>query len=116
MVKTDFGQRAIKWSRLLLAHRELPYDLNVRKGQRFSVAASMLAASICPLVLADARWILAIATALTLLVWVNREFYALLVRRGGFAFALACVPLHVVYFVCAGLGFLVALSERARSR
>ena len=53
-----------------------------------------------------------IAAAAAAIVAINRDFYALLSRRGGVAFALACIPLHIVYFVCAGLGFAMALLER----
>jgi len=112
MMWTDLRYRAFKWSQLLLAQGKLPEDLNVRTGQRASVALSMLAATMLPLSLMDARWLIAIVGAAAAVVSVNREFYALLTRRGGLTFALACIPLHIVYFVCAGLGFSLAALER----
>ena len=36
---------------------------------------------------------------------LNRGFYGFLARRCGVAFALASIPLHILYFVCSGLGF-----------
>jgi len=116
MVWTDLRYRAFKWSRLLLAQRKLPDDLNVRAGQRVSVALSMLAAAALPLSLLDVRWLAAIVGAAAAVVSLNREFYALLLRRGGLTFALACVPLHIVYFNCAGLGFALAALDRRISR
>jgi len=116
MVWTDLRYRAFKWSRLLLSQGALPDDLNVRPAQRVSVGLSMLAVALFPLVAVDLRWLAAIAAAAASLVALNRDFYALLARRGGLAFAVACIPLHIVYFVCAGVGFTLALLERRALR
>ena len=112
MAWTDLRYRALKWSRLILTQGALPDDLNVRTGQRVSVILSMLVAAMLPLVLLDCRWLAAIAAAAASIVAVNRDFYSLLLRRGGVLFALLSIPLHIVYFVCAGLGFAFALVER----
>jgi glycosyltransferase involved in cell wall biosynthesis len=112
MVWTDLRYRAFLWSRLLLAQEALPDDLNVRTAQRVSVALSLLVIALLPLLLLDARWLWAIAAGAAAIVAINRDFHALLMRRGGLGFALACIPLHIVYFVCAGLGFALALLER----
>jgi hypothetical protein len=112
MVWTDLRYRAFLWSRLLLAQEALPDDLNVRTAQRVSVVLSLLVIGLLPLLFFDMRWLGAIAAAAAAIVAINRDFYALLSRRGGLAFALACIPLHIVYFVCAGLGFAMALLER----
>ena len=111
MVRTDLRYRAFLWSRLILAQEGLPNDLNVRTSQRVSVAVSMLAVAMLPLVVVDVRWTAAIAAMGASIVALNRDFYALLARCGGAAFALLCIPLHIVYFVCAGLGFALALVE-----
>jgi len=111
MVWTDLRYRAFKWARLLLANGGLPNDLNLRTAQRVSVVLSMLAVAMLPLLLIDLRWLAAVLTSVGAVVALNRKFYALLGRRGGVAFALACVPLHIVYFVCAGLGFALAFLE-----
>jgi GT2 family glycosyltransferase len=111
MAWTDLRYRAFLWSRLLLQQEALPDDLNVRTTQRVSVVISLLAVAMLPLALLDVRWLVAVAAASASVVAINRDFYALLTRRGGLAFALLCIPLHIVYFVCAGLGFALALIE-----
>lgn len=116
MVWTDLRYRAFKWSRLLLAQGKLPEDLNVSTGQRMSVALSVLAVAMLPLSILDARWLAATVGAAAAVVSLNREFYALLLRRGGPTFALACIPLHILYFNCAGLGFSLAALERRTLR
>jgi GT2 family glycosyltransferase len=112
MVWTDLRYRAFKWSRLILSQGALPDDLNVRPAQRVSVALSVLAIGLLPLGAIDLSWLVAVAVAAAAVVALNRDFYALLARKGGLAFAVACIPLHIVYFVCAGLGFVLALLER----
>jgi len=47
---------------------------------------------------------------------LNRGFYGFLRRRRGFAFAVAAVPLHLLYFACAGVGFAYAWLEARLSR
>jgi hypothetical protein len=111
MVWTDLRYRALKWGRLILARGRLPDDLNIRPAQRVSVVLSMLVLGMLPLLLVDLRWLAGVVASAGAIVALNREFYVLLVRRGGVAFALACIPLHIVYFVCAGLGFALAFVE-----
>ena len=50
---------------------------------------------------------LPLAALAGLLVW-NRELYLFFLRRGGPWFALACVPLHLLYYVYSGLSYLYA--------
>ena len=56
---------------------------------------------------------------LTTLIWLalaslagvvvlNRGFYGFLRRERGLGFALAAVPLHVLYFLCGGVGLAYA--------
>lgn len=111
MVWTDLRYRAFLWSRLILAQGALPDDLNVRPVQRVSVALSMVSLATMLLALLDVRWLTVTLLAAGSIVAINREFYELLVRRGGLVFAVLSVPLHIVYFVCAGLGFATALVE-----
>ena len=45
------------------------------------------------------------------IVWLNRDFYRFLGRCRGPGFALAALPLHLVYFTCCGLAVLFALFQ-----
>jgi GT2 family glycosyltransferase len=42
--------------------------------------------------------------AMTLMVVLQAGFYSFLIRRRALWFAAACLPLHIVYFLCAGAG------------
>jgi GT2 family glycosyltransferase len=107
MVRTDLLYRAIPWARLVLRTRTAPRDLNLTASQRWSVALTgMLLAALPFLPWQPGR--LVAATALIGVIVLNRQFYGFLRRTRGFAFATACVPLHVLHFACAGLGFAYA--------
>jgi glycosyltransferase involved in cell wall biosynthesis len=106
MLNTDFQFRARLWTLLILARGELPDDLNVRRAQRASVFLAGLIAASLVASFADSRWLGVLAIAVAGLCWLNRGFYALLREKGGIPFALCCFPLHVVYFLSAGLGFV----------
>jgi hypothetical protein len=116
MLKTDFRVRAVLWSRLILAHGSAPDALNVRAGQRVSVALTALLLTSLAASVAHPVWLATATAAWAAIVWLNRDFYALLGRRAGTAVALAGLPLHVLYFATAGLGFAYACGERAFGR
>ncbi len=106
VVRTDITRRAIPWSRLILESRKLPDDLNLKWGQRLSVALVGLA--IVFLLLAPFRFeMLAFsATALLAVTFLNRELYAFFFQQRGFPFAATCIPLHFLYYLCSGLSYM----------
>jgi GT2 family glycosyltransferase len=105
VVRTDIVHRAIPWARLILESGEAPDDLNVQRSQKASVALTGLGGLLLlasPLRLA--LLLPAFACALAV-VAVNRDFYAFLRRVRSTRFAAACIPLHLLYFACCGLGY-----------
>jgi GT2 family glycosyltransferase len=106
MLRTDLFYRAAPWTRLMRRSGDTPADLNLAAGQRASVALLGLALLCLPLALC---WPVFGAVAVAAFVGVmtlNRALYSFFYRRRGLAFALACIPLHALYFVCSGAGFL----------
>ncbi|HZU89693.1 MAG TPA: glycosyltransferase [Stellaceae bacterium] len=106
VVRTDIFHRAIPWSRLILDSGEAPDDLNLQGNQKASVVLTglgglLLAASPFRLAL-----LLPASLCATAVIVLNRDFYAFLRRLRGMRFAAACVPLHLIYFACCGLGYL----------
>ena len=57
MVRTDLWCRAVPWTRLLRRSGRMPNDLNLRWGQRVSVAAAWLVPPAIALIAIDLRWI-----------------------------------------------------------
>ncbi len=106
MVRTDLLYRAVPWTRLIAESGTAPADLNLRADQRASVALVGLAAALLPLAVLHRGLAACAALALLVVAALNRALYAFLRRERGTAFALACVPLHVLHFACSGLGFV----------
>ena len=116
MIRTDVLHRAIPWGRTLLVSGPIPQDLNLDGGQRWSVALTGVIGVALAAALWQPRLLAAAAGALGVIVVLNRRFYDFLARQRGLLFALASIPLHLVYFACAGLGFGYAWLETRRGR
>jgi GT2 family glycosyltransferase len=113
MVRTDFWRRGVPWTRLLLGGAA-GHTLNLGWRHRASAAASVLLAAALGL----RRPRLALATLLGILV-LNRDFYALLARRGGPRLLAAGVGLHQLHHLTAvasvPVGVLLHRRERSRN-
>ncbi len=106
VIWTDILCRAIPWSRLILQSKEVPNDLNLKRGQRLSVALVGLA-SVFLLLAAFRGELLALsAAALVGVVFLNRGLFAFFARQQGFLFAAACIPLQLLYYLYSGLSYL----------
>jgi GT2 family glycosyltransferase len=119
VLKIDIADRAIPWTRLILRFHQMPADLNLMWGQRFSVLASgwtLLALLLAAVFALSSRPRPAIALALSAalaacaVAALNRGFYGFLVRVRGLRFALGAFPLHCLYFLCGGAGFAIGLA------
>lgn len=113
MLRTDVALRALPWTRLMLETPEVGRDLNLTIAQRASVA--LVGIGLAALLLAPWwPWLASVGiTAFAGMAFLNRDFYAFLARRRGLGFALAGVVLHVLYFVCSGLGYAWAVVGHA---
>lgn len=111
MIRTDITCRAIPWTRLILESREAPDDLNLKSGQRVSAALVALAAAALPLALWRVDLLVVPVAALLTVVVMNRALFAFLRGQRGLGFALACVPLHLLYFLYSGLSYLFVRLE-----
>jgi cellulose synthase/poly-beta-1,6-N-acetylglucosamine synthase-like glycosyltransferase len=116
VIRTDVARRAVPWARLILTEGGAPDDLNVRWDQRVSVSLVGLAALLglmSPL-RTELLWIAVGALAAALVI--NRRWFGFLRRERGLAFAVTCVPLHLLYLLYSGLSFVyVWLALRAGS-
>ena len=106
VVWIDVTCRAIPWARLMLESGSMPDDLNLKLGQRLSgglvgVAFALLALGVFwpPLTAVAASAVLAV-------VGLNRDLFAFFARQRGLAFAAACVPLHLLYYLYSGLSYV----------
>ena len=108
MIRTDIFRRGVPWMLLMKRSRIAETDLNVSHAQRVCVAATgvgLLGG------IASIRWpwliCLPLASA-AVVVSLNLGFYRFLARRNGLAFAVASVPLHLLYYCCCGASVAIA--------
>ena len=120
VIKTDVGCRAIPWTRLIMEQKQAPDDLNLKAGQRASVALVGLACLFLALsiVFASIRFpaLEMSATALLGVIALNRKLYGFFIHERGLLFAFAAIPLHILYFLYSGVAYLWVWGEyRLRS-
>jgi glycosyltransferase involved in cell wall biosynthesis len=106
VICTDTFYRAIPWSRLILERKQAPDDLNLKGGQRLSVALVGLACLSLPLLLLRFELIFLPALCLVGVTVLNRQLFSFLSRQHGLYFASRCIPLHLLHYLCSGLSYL----------
>jgi glycosyltransferase involved in cell wall biosynthesis len=116
LIHSDIIARGIPWTRLILREGAFLNDLNLQTHNRISVVV-VYAALLClllgfwnPLV-----WGGLVVSALALL-FLNRHLYAFMAQKRGWAFGVAAVAPHWLYYayngVSFGLGSLLHIIER----
>ncbi len=106
VIWTDILYRAIPWSRLILESKKTPDDLNLKRGQRLSVALVGLASVFLLLAPFRVEMLALSAAALLVVIILNRDLFAFFARQRGILFAAACIPLHLLYYLYCGLSYL----------
>ncbi len=118
IIRTDIIYRAIPWSRLILESKKVPDDLNLKRGQRLSLALVGLASLFVLLAPFRIELLALSATALIGVLILNRDLFAFFARKRGLFFAIACIPLHFLYYLNSGLSYLyvwIGFQLRGRS-
>ena len=111
MIKTDLFNRALPWSRLILANRQFSGDLNLAWPHRCSVALTGLGGVSLAVGIFSPQALLISVVAVAGVAVLNARFFDFLLRKRGPLFAAACLPLHLIHYGCAGMGFAFAWSE-----
>lgn len=102
MVRTDFMQRGLPWSLLLLRSGQKTNDLNVDRRQKIAaLGAALFWLGLALSLVLPVPGLTISATMIAQMVLLNRGFYRLLHRCGGVRLACAGLPLmHLYYLVC----------------
>lgn len=112
MIATDFRDRGVPWTRLLVEDGALLSGksprgraLNLRASERIATAAACLTVPIGGVAVAARHlWLLAALPFLLLLVcFTNRALYGFFWQKRGLRFALGAVLLHFAYYGLNGL-------------
>lgn len=109
MLKTDIKDRAIPWTRLILARGKMQNDLNTSVTQRLSVFLVLIS----PL-LGFLGWPFALGS-LAFAALLNLPLYRFLALHWNVGAALCSIPVHLFYFAYSGLSFgIVATAHKLR--
>ena len=111
MIRTDITCRAVPWSRLIHEAPNASADLNLQPAQKASVALIGMASALLIMAMAWPQALALSALALAGVAFLNRKLYAFFGRQHGILFAGACVPLHLLYYLYSGLGYLYVCGE-----
>ncbi len=111
LIHTDIFQRALPWSRLMIAREGLIDDLNTSMAERArAVIAGLTILSILALPLAPSYWPVS-ALLLAGVFAVNWRFFRFLRRNGSTGFAIASLLYHQLYYVYSSVAFAWCLFE-----
>jgi GT2 family glycosyltransferase len=121
LLRSDIFDRALPWTRLILASGRLPNDLNLALAQRASAALVLAAAVLVPACAATGQHLGWACLPLLGAILLNLRFYRFLARKRGWAFAACAAPLQWAYYLYGTLAFaaggaLYALDWRDRRR
>lgn len=108
MLRTDLRERAIPWMHLLLSRRTVMGDgpLNLAVGEKVltALAGIGLACLALALVTRAAAWGWLAAGCAAMIMVGNAKLFAWFARRRGWMFALATMPLRLLFYVVSAVG------------
>jgi len=109
LIKTDFFNRALQWTDLIISRRWFINDLNLRASSRISV---VLIYGLMIVLFGGAWWsgsfIVAGMLGVSLLI-LNRSLYFFFQKKKGLNFALKTIPWHWFYYFYCGLAFPIGI-------
>ncbi|MFM9058540.1 MAG: glycosyltransferase family 2 protein [Planctomycetaceae bacterium] len=116
MIRTDVFQRAVPWTRMLVARHELPTTLTIDWTNRAcGVLAVALVVALAAAKFVPHAWVVAAACGLAIVI-CHRGFYRLCLRKRGPFFAIGAFALHVLFFVYSSITFGLVVLAQARAR
>jgi glycosyltransferase involved in cell wall biosynthesis len=107
LLKSDFFDRAIPWTILMLNNKQYTRDLNLKLSYQLSAMSLLLLIICCLLSVKSAWFLLGIPILLSLFFFMNKDFYYFFLKKKGPMFVLKVIPLHFLYYFYSSLGFIV---------
>jgi len=108
MLRTDFHDRAVPWTELLLARRRIAADSTLNLAPRekiFTACAGVAAAAtVMGALTSSVAWLWLTAACLGVIIMGNAPLFAFFAARHGWGFALRTVPLRVLFYGVSALG------------
>jgi glycosyltransferase involved in cell wall biosynthesis len=105
LIKTDFCQRAIPWTFLILRDGKFANDLNLKTANRVSVILVYSILLVLPLAWKWPFFSIFIAFLAASVFTINIPVYRFFLNKRGFLFTLQVIPWHWFYYFYSGLAF-----------
>ena len=116
LTKSDFFDRALPWTELILRDRQFVNDLNLRFSSRLSVILTyVLLATFIGGWWWSGFFAVASVSALSLF-FINNPLYCFFFRKRGLWFMIRTIPWHWFYYFYSGLAFAIGLGRFLFSR
>jgi len=113
MLKTDLRERAVPWMLLLLERKELasngPLNLRVTEKVLTALAGLVVLALPLALILGDVRWLYVAIAACAAIMIANAPLFLWFARIRSPLFALAVIPLRLLFYFTSGFGAVWAM-------
>jgi GT2 family glycosyltransferase len=111
LIRTDLFDRAIPWTTLMMKQKSLNNDLNTDYKQRLSLVLVWLSGIFLALgFFSSIFWLFAPAT-LFLMILINFSYFYFFRKKRSIVFALGVIPLHVLYYLYSGVGFIIGVAK-----
>ncbi len=107
MPKSDFFDRALPWTDLILKNRDFINDLNLRFSSRISVVLVYLVSIFAMSTLWRPKALILSSLICTALIATNLPVYRFFLRKRGFWFMIKAIPWHWLYYLYSGLAFAI---------
>ena len=116
LLKSDFLDRALPWTELILRDRSLINDLNLRFSNRLSVTLIYILLVAFMLGWWWPPFFIVFSVSALSLFMINSPFYKFFLNRRGFLFMIGTIPWHWFYYFYSGLAFAIGLGRFLFSR
>jgi len=111
LIKSDFFDRALPWTELILRDRQFVNDLNLRFSSRLSVVFTYCLL----LTLIGGLWwpgfFLVSCGLILFLLILNAPVYRFFLQKQGLGFMIRILPWHWLYYFYSGLAFIIGLGR-----
>jgi len=119
-IKVEILNRAIPWSKLIIETGVFPFDLNLRISDRISGAISwIIVLNIIhilfellkgkALLFSLSTSIFIFIVSIILFLFLNKDFYAFLLKKREIKFSILVTPFHILYYLYSSACFLLIL-------
>lgn len=109
LIKSDFLDRAIPWTVLLLKNNHVKSDLNIKASHKISALVVLFLAIVLLISVVSIEFVFSVPLLLLLFFLLNYDFYHYFYKLKGVVFTLKIVPLHILYYCYSSLGYIIGM-------